>query len=73
MPLADANPYGNLLGAKYARAVEKLEPTKSGIQATDLSFAIFDELVPDELLEKLKFTRRCSLPKESAQCARRVP
>ena len=66
VPLADANPYGNLLGAKYARAVEKLEPTKSGIQATDLSFAIFDELVPDELLEKLKFTDVVRYRKESA-------
>jgi len=52
-PLADANPYGDLLGAKYARAINKLEPTKNKIQVTDLSFAIFDELIPSELLEKL--------------------
>jgi hypothetical protein len=44
-----------LLGAKYARAIRKLEPARNGIQVTDLSFAIFDELVPDERLEKLKF------------------
>jgi hypothetical protein len=55
-PLADARPYGDLLGAKYARAVSKLEPTKNNIQLTDLSFAIFDELVQPEALEKLSFT-----------------
>jgi hypothetical protein len=52
-PLADANPYGDLLGAKYARAMSKLEPAKNKIQVTDLTFAIFDALVPSEHLEKL--------------------
>jgi hypothetical protein len=52
-PLADANPYGDLLGAKYARAIKKLEPTETKIQVTDLSFAIFDELVSTEKLRKL--------------------
>jgi hypothetical protein len=53
LPLADANPYGDLLGAKYARAVEKLEPAKNKLQVTDLSFAIFDELIPAARLEAL--------------------
>jgi hypothetical protein len=52
-PLADANPYGDLLGAKYARAINKLEPIKNKIQVIDLTFAIFDELIPTERLEKL--------------------
>jgi hypothetical protein len=56
VPLADADPYGDLIGAKYARAIDRLEPAKNGIQVTDLSFTIFDELVPDDRLEKLQFT-----------------
>jgi hypothetical protein len=64
-PLADANPYGDLLGAKYARAVSKLEPAKNRIQVTDLSFAIFDELIPAERLEKLGFPEVVRYRKES--------
>jgi len=52
-PLADANPYGDLLGAKYARAINTLEPAKNKIQITDLSFAIFDELISTERLRNL--------------------
>jgi hypothetical protein len=52
-PLADARPYGDLLGAKYARAINALEPVKNKIQITDLSFAIFDELISEERLRKL--------------------
>jgi hypothetical protein len=55
VPLADARPYGDLLGAKYVRAVNKLKPAKNKIQVTDLTFAIFGELVPTELLDKLDF------------------
>jgi hypothetical protein len=55
-PLADATPYGDLLGAKYARAITRLEPAKNKIQLTDLSLAIFDELVPAELLENMSIT-----------------
>ena len=47
-PLADSNPYGDLLGAKYARAISSMEPAKNKIQITDLSFAIFDELISTE-------------------------
>src|SRR5262249_46988436 len=50
IPLADAKPFGDLLGAKYARAVGKLSSSDNRIQVTDLSFAIFDELVSGERL-----------------------
>jgi hypothetical protein len=53
VPLADAAPYGELMGAKYARAVGRLGPMKNNIEVTDLSFAIFDKLVPSVRLEKL--------------------
>jgi hypothetical protein len=53
-PLADANPYGDLLGAKYARAISALDPAKSKVQLTDLSFAIFDELISVDQLKKRK-------------------
>jgi hypothetical protein len=52
-PLADASPYMDLLGARYARAIDKLEPNKNRIQITDLSFAIFDELLPTECIAQL--------------------
>jgi hypothetical protein len=54
--LADANPYADLLGAKYARAINKLEPAKNNIQVTDLTFAIFDQVISAERLETLSFT-----------------
>ena len=53
LPFADSSPYGDLLGAKYARAVNRLEPAKNKIQITDLSFAIFDELIPAETANKI--------------------
>jgi hypothetical protein len=52
-PLADAAPFGDLLGAKYARAMNSLEPKKNKLQATDLSFAIFDELIAAETLKQI--------------------
>ena len=55
LPLADAGPYGDLLGAKYVRAVNRIDPANLKIQATDLTFAIFDELVSPERLDKLSF------------------
>jgi len=55
IPLADASPYQDLLGAKYARAAHALENSGSKIQLIDLSFTIFDELVPAGLLEQLTF------------------
>ena len=65
IPLADAAPYGELLGAKYARAMKKLDSARGRIQITDLSFAIFDELVPGERLERMTFKEVISYRKES--------
>jgi hypothetical protein len=64
-PLADAVPYQGLLGAKYARAARALENTDSRIQLTDLSFAIFDEVVPAMRLEKLSFKDIVTYRKET--------
>jgi hypothetical protein len=63
--LADARPYGDLLGVKYARAIGKLEPAKNRLQITDLSFAIFDELVPTENVKKLRMRDAVRYRKES--------
>jgi len=65
IPMADATPHQDLLGAKYARAARTLQSTESKIQLTDLSFAIFDELVPVESLEQLSFTNVVNYRKET--------
>jgi hypothetical protein len=65
VPLADEGPYGDLLGAKYARAIGQLEPRKTHIQVTDLSFAIFDKLVPSGRLEKLSMEQVIDYRKKS--------
>ncbi len=54
-PLADAAPYSHLLGSKYARAVGILGEAGGQVPLTDLSFAIFDELVPSDVLAKMTF------------------
>jgi hypothetical protein len=51
VPLADTIPYGDLMGAKYARAIGKLNLQQ--IPLTDLTFAIFDELVSSDRLAGL--------------------
>jgi hypothetical protein len=66
LPLADARPYADLLGTKYARAISKLEPAVNKIQVTDLSFAIFDELIPAGNLRKLKVADAIAYRKQSA-------
>lgn len=53
IPLADALPYGELLGVKYKRAIRKLQPIETPLQVTDLSFAIFDKVVPTECIERM--------------------
>ena len=63
--------YGDLLGAKYARAMGTLEPAKNRIQVTDLTFAIFDELMSVERLKQLSFGDVIRYRKES-QTAREV-
>ena len=57
IPLADATPFGDLLGAKYARAVNKLRVSNNQIQLTDLSFGVLDELVPAERLWSIRGSR----------------
>jgi hypothetical protein len=54
-PLADAAPYGHLIGTKYRRAINTLsqESGLGKIEITDLMFAVFDELVSAERLSKL--------------------
>src|SRR6202007_2773889 len=64
-PLADAVPYQDLLGAKYARAARTVHNTESNIQLTDWSCAIFDELVPAESLEQLSFGNVVNYRKET--------
>lgn len=53
VPLADATPYSKLLSNRYSRAISKLNSANLPINISDLSFAIFDELIPTESVEKL--------------------
>jgi len=53
VPLADVPSFAELVGAKYARTIKRLELAEFRIPVTDLTFSIFDELVPSGLLEKL--------------------
>ena len=53
-PIADAA-YQHLLGTKYARAAITLQNADPEVKISDLSFAIFDELVPTELIDALTF------------------
>lgn len=55
VPLADAAPYSNLIGSKYARAIDKLDGAGYQVPITDLGFAIFDELVPNNVLHQMEF------------------
>ena len=63
-PLADSFVYQNLLSTKYARAANTLG---GKIKLTDLSFAIFDELVPAERLEQMTFGDVVKYRKETEQ------
>jgi hypothetical protein len=54
IPLADAEPFGDVLGAKYARAIAKLSSASNRIQVTDLSLAIFDGLISNDKLRSMK-------------------
>ena len=53
IPLADASPFGNLLHRKYTRAITRVCPTLDAATVPDLSFAIFDELVPSDKIQKM--------------------
>jgi hypothetical protein len=64
-PMADAAPYQDLLGAKYARAARLLKRANSRIQVTDLGFAIFDGLLPAERMAPLTYGEIVNDRKES--------
>jgi hypothetical protein len=66
VPFADATPFRDLLSAKYARAVASSASRKNRVQVTDLSFALFDELVSPERLGKLTLVDVASYRKASA-------
>lgn len=53
IPLADAAPYSMLLNSQYMRAAHKLDPLGNNINISDFSFAIFDELISNEAIEKM--------------------
>lgn len=65
-PYADMGPYGDLLSAKYSRAVASAS-TQQGraIAPTDLSLAILDELVPAEITKSLTIDDAIKYRKES--------
>jgi hypothetical protein len=56
IPLADAIPFGTLLGTKYSRAGRNLGNLKPQVLLTDLSFAVFEEIMPSAVLEKMNYT-----------------
>lgn len=53
IPLADAIPYSHLLDTKFQRAINKLDNKIDRLNISDLSFAIFDELISNEVMEKI--------------------
>jgi hypothetical protein len=64
--MADASPFGNLLGAKYARAMAAADQVAPRIPVTDLSFSILDELIPAERLKSMSFPEVIKYRKSSA-------
>jgi hypothetical protein len=64
-PLADAAPYATLLSAKYKRSIASQFPSGRQIPSTDLSLAIFDEFLPNELVTGLNVQDAITLRKES--------
>ncbi len=53
IPLADATPYANLLNTQYRRAAKNLENSDTTVSIADLGFAIFDELISNESIERM--------------------
>jgi hypothetical protein len=64
-PLADATPYKDLLAAKYGRAMGAIKSAENKIPISDLSFAIFDELISGDRLKKLKMSEVIGYRKKS--------
>jgi hypothetical protein len=64
-PLADAAPYATLLGAKYKRSIASQSLSGRQIPSADLSLAIFDEFLPNELVAELNIQDAITLRKDS--------
>ena len=63
-PLSDAKPSSNLVRCKYRRAISRLKSdTPLEVPATDLSFAVLDEVFPTKTLEGLKDGGVAEVPK----------
>jgi hypothetical protein len=65
VPFSDASPYATLMSAKYNRIVSASSGVGRQLLATDLSLAIFDELVPAEKLSKINIGEVVGYRKES--------
>jgi hypothetical protein len=64
-PMADCSPFAKLIGAKYSRAARGADSEGFHIQPTDISIAIFDELVSPERLAKLTIAEVIRYRKQS--------
>src|SRR5262249_43977956 len=53
VPFADMAPYQGLVGAKYRRSLSAIAATGMPLPCTDLGMAIFEELVPAAVLDKM--------------------
>jgi hypothetical protein len=66
-PFADAPPFGDLLGTKYQRAISAVHKSVPEVQLTDLSFRVFDELIPSEVLMNMNFSEVVRYRKDSTK------
>ena len=66
-PFADASPFRELLGAKYQRAISAVHGSVPTVQLTDLSFKVFDELIPSEVLIKMTIPEVVRYRKDSTK------
>jgi hypothetical protein len=66
-PFADAPPFGDLLGTKYQRAISAAHRSFPAVQLTDLSFRVFDELIPVEVLVKMSLSEVVRYRKDSTK------
>ncbi|WP_433965884.1 hypothetical protein [Tunturiibacter gelidiferens] len=64
-PFADAPPFGELLGTKYHRAISAAYKSVPAVQLTDLSFRVFDELIPSEVLMEMTIPEVISYRRDS--------
>jgi hypothetical protein len=66
-PLADALPFSELLGTKYQRAISAAHKSVPEVQLTDLSFRVFDELIPSEVLKNMSISDVVRYRKDSTK------